>query len=137
LDRVDDAVVAYREAVQRWPDSAISLNALGYTLTDRTDEHKEAARLIRKAMKLDPDSAAIVDSHGWVLYRLGEYDDALAELERAYEKLKDPEVAAHIIEVLWKMERQDEAMQRLVDAEELWPDSSLLENVRTLVAPGG
>jgi tetratricopeptide (TPR) repeat protein len=137
MDRVDDAVVAYREAVQRWPDSAISLNALGYTLTDRTDEHKEAARLIRKAMKLDPDSAAIIDSHGWVLYRLGEYEDALVELERAYEQLEDPEVAAHIIEVLWKLERQDEAMQRLVDAEELWPESSLLENVRTLVAPEG
>jgi tetratricopeptide (TPR) repeat protein len=137
MDQVDDAVAAYREAVQRWPDSAISLNALGYTLTDRTTEHGEAAKLIRKAMKLDPDSAAIIDSHGWVLYRLGEYEEALAELERAYEKLEDPEVAAHIIEVLWKLDRQDEALQRLVDAEELWPESSLLENVRGLVAPEG
>ena len=137
MDRVDDAVVAYREAVKRWPDSAISLNALGYTLTDRTTEHKEAAKLIRKAMKMDPDSAAIIDSHGWVLYRLGEYEAALAELERAFETLEDPEVAAHIVEVLWKLDRQDEAMQRLVDAEELWPESSLLEKVRGLIAPEG
>ena len=68
---------------------------------------------------------------------MNEYEDALAELERAYEQLEDPEVAAHIIEVLWKLDRQGEAMQRLVDAEELWPESSLLENVRTLVAPEG
>ena len=60
---------------------------------------------------------------------------ALTELERAYEKLEDPEVAAHIIQVLWKLERQDDAMERLVDAEESWPESKLLENVRGLIGP--
>jgi tetratricopeptide (TPR) repeat protein len=135
MDRLDDSIETYRLAAKKWPDNAIVLNALGYTLADRTTEYKEASKLIRKALKLDPDSAAIIDSYGWVLYRQGDYEDALQELERAFEKLQDPEVAAHIIEVLWKMDRTDEAMARLVDAEELWPENSLLENVRNLIAP--
>jgi len=135
MGRLDDAIDSYRQAVQKWPDSSVALNALGYTLADRTEEYKEASKLIKKALKLDPDSAAIMDSYGWVLYRQGDYEQALTELERAYEKLEDPEVAAHIIQVLWKLERQDDAMERLVDAEESWPESKLLENVRGLIGP--
>ena len=134
-DRLDEAIDVYREAVDRWPESAVSLNALGYTLADRTTKYKEASRLIRKALKIDPDSAAIIDSHGWVLYRLGDYEKALVELERAFTMFEDPEVAAHIVEVLWKLERQDEAMERLVEAEERWPGSDHLETVRTVVSP--
>jgi tetratricopeptide (TPR) repeat protein len=137
MGKLDDALDAYRLAVKKWPDSAIVLNALGYTLADRTEEYKEAEKLIRKALKLDPDSAAIIDSYGWVLYRQGDYEKALVELERAYVQLEDPEVAAHIIEVLWHMDRSDEAMERLVEAEERWPESPLLENVRNRVAPNG
>ena len=137
MDKLEEAIDAYRLAVKKWPDNAIVLNALGYTLADRTEEYKEAEKLIRKALKLDPDSAAIIDSYGWVLYRTGDYEEALVELERAYVQLEDPEVAAHIIEVLWKMERSDEAMERLVEAEERWPESPLLENVRDRVAPNG
>jgi len=134
MGRLDDAIEHYRQATRQWPDSAITLNALGYTLADRTQDYKEAMKLIKKALKLDPESAAIIDSYGWVLYRKGDYQDALRELERAYEKLEDPEVAAHIIEVLWTMGRTDEAQERLVDAEERWPESPLLESVRSLVA---
>jgi len=137
MDRLDDALDAYRLAVKKWPDNAIVLNALGYTLADRTEEYREAEKLIRKALKLTPDSAAIIDSYGWVLYRQGDYEKALVELERAYVQLEDPEVAAHIIEVLWKMDRSDEAMERLVEAEERWPESPLLENVRNRVSPNG
>ncbi|MGH8166941.1 MAG: tetratricopeptide repeat protein, partial [Woeseiaceae bacterium] len=118
-----------------WPDSAMSMNALGYTLADRTDEYKEAARLIEKALELEPDSPAIIDSWGWVLYKQGEHEQALKELERAYEQLKDPEVAAHIVEVLWKLERVDEAKKVLEDAEVLFPENELLENVRKRVFP--
>ena len=137
MGNLDDALEVYRYAAKRWPESAIVLNALGYTLADRTKEYNEAEKLIKKALKISPNSAAIIDSHGWVLYRKGEYDAALAELERAYEILEDPEVAAHVIEVLWKMERTDEAMERLVEAEERWPESPLLENVRNRIAPDG
>ena len=130
MGRLDDAVALYRHSVKRWPDSAMSLNALGYTLADRTDQYDEAARLIHKALNLDPDSAAIIDSWGWVLYRQGQYDEALVQLERAYELFRDPEVAAHIVEVLWALERQDEARSRLEEAELEFPDNEFLKNVR-------
>jgi Flp pilus assembly protein TadD len=135
MDKVDEAIREYRRAVKRWPDSAMSLNALGYTLADRTTKYREAARLIEKALDLEPESAAIIDSWGWVLYRQGEHEQALAELKRAYESLKDPEVAAHIVEVLWKLERLDEAKKVLEDAEVLFPENELLENIRERVFP--
>ncbi|MEX2125612.1 MAG: tetratricopeptide repeat protein [Woeseia sp.] len=135
MGELDEAIDAYRNAVKRWPDSAMSMNALGYTLADRTTEYKEAARLIEKALKLQPDSAAIIDSWGWVLYRQGEHERALVELQRAYDTLKDPEVAAHIVEVLWKLERLDEAKKVLDDAEVLFPENELLENIRERVFP--
>lgn len=135
MDKIDEAIDQYRDAVKRWPDSAMSLNALGYTLADRTTRYREAERLIRKALDKEPDSAAIIDSLGWVLYRQGEYEEALVELQRAYKSLKDPEVAAHIVEVLWKLGRLDEAKKTLEDAEVLFPENSILENVRKRVFP--
>lgn len=135
MGKVDEAIVEYRKAVKRWPKSALSLNALGYTLADRTTKFREAARLIKKALELEPDSAAIIDSWGWVLYRQGEHEKALTELKRAYDSLKDPEVAAHIVEVLWKLERLEEAKEVLEDAELLFPENELLENVRERVFP--
>lgn len=137
MGRLDDAVDLYREAAKRWPDSAMALNALGYTLADRTEEYDEAERLIEKALELEPDSGAIVDSWGWVLYRQGKLDQALVELQRAYDMLKDPEVAAHIVEVLWKLDRLDEAKKVLEDAELLFPENELLERIRDRVFPEG
>ena len=135
MGRVDDAIGEYRQAVKRWPDSAMSLNALGYTLADRTAKYAEAEKLIMKALKLDPDSAAIIDSYGWVLFRLGKNERALEELQRAYAILKDPEVASHIIEVLAKLDKQDEALKVLEEAELLNPDNKLLNDVREHVFP--
>jgi tetratricopeptide (TPR) repeat protein len=135
MDRLDDAIEQYRAAVKRWPDSAMSLNALGYTLADRTDEYTEAEKLIRKALEYDPDSAAIIDSLGWVLYKLGDYEQALVELERAYAKLPDPEVASHIVDTLHALGRDDEALVILEEAESRDPDSELLKDVRERVFP--
>jgi len=135
MDRLDDAIEQYRAATRRWPESAMSLNALGYTLADRTDEYREAEKLIRKALEYDPDSPAIIDSLGWVLFKLGEYEASLAELQRAYEKLDDHEVAAHIVEVLYALERRDEALEVLEDAESRHMDSELLQDVRNRLFP--
>lgn len=135
MDRLDAAIEQYREAVDRWPDSALSLNALGYTLADRTDRYREAEKLITKALEYDPDNPAIIDSMGWVLYKLGEPEKALVELERAYEKFDDAEIAAHIVEVLDALGRRDEALERLVAAESKNPDSPLLEDVRERLFP--
>ena len=135
MDRVDDAVKQYRAALAKFPDSAASMNALGYTLADRTTNYSEAARLIRKAIKLDPDSPAIIDSLGWVLYRQGKLEEALEQLELAYERFPDGEVAAHIVEVLWKMERNDEALEVLETAEADSPDHPLLKSIRERAFP--
>jgi tetratricopeptide (TPR) repeat protein len=135
MDRLDDAIAQYRAAAKRWPESAISLNALGYTLADRTEEYKEAEKLIREALEYDPDSPAIIDSLGWVLYKQGDYETALSELQRAYEMLDDHEVAAHIVEVLVALDRQDEALVVLEDAESRHQDSELLEDVRKRLFP--
>jgi len=136
MGRLDDAIAQYELSVKRWPDSSMTLNAYGYTLADRTDRYKEAARLIKKALKLEPDSAAIIDSWGWVLYRQGEYEEALVFLNKAYEKLSDPEVAGHIVEVLWALDRHEEAQATLEDAELIFPDSDVLKNVRERYLPG-
>ena len=130
MGRLDDAINEYRQSVKRWPDSAVSLNALGYTLADRTEKYAEAEKLIKKALKRDPESAAIIDSYGWVLYRLGKNKRALKELQRAYAKLKNPEVAYHIVEVLRKLEQQEEALKVLKEAQLLNPNSKLLKEVR-------
>jgi tetratricopeptide (TPR) repeat protein len=135
MDRLDEAVEQYRAAARRWPESSMSLNALGYTLADRTDEYKEAEKLIRKALEYDPDSPAIIDSLGWVLFKRGDYEAALVELERAYEKLDDHEVAAHIVEVLVALERRDDALEVLEDAESRHTDSELLQDVRDRLFP--
>lgn len=130
MGRLDDSIAQYKASLKRWPESAMTLNAYGYTLADRTDRFKEAARYIKKALAIEPDSAAIIDSWGWVLYRLGDYDEALEALQKAYERLNDAEVAGHIIEVLWALERHAEASAVLVDAEERFPENELLKSVR-------
>ena len=135
MGRLDDAIAAYRSAARRWPDSAMSLNALGYTLADRTEEYREAEKLIRKALKYQPDSPAIIDSLGWVLHKRGKHEEALDYLEQAYAGFPDPEVAAHIVEVLVALERREEALERLVAAEERDPESELLQDVRDRLFP--
>ena len=130
MERLDDALAVFREAYRRWPESATTLNALGYTLADRTDQYDEAYELIKKALAKEPESAAIIDSWGWVLYKLGRHEEALVELERAYALFDDAEVAAHVVEVLAVLGRRDEALERLEEAEARQPDSEFLKDVR-------
>ncbi|WP_179951282.1 tetratricopeptide repeat protein [Billgrantia lactosivorans] len=98
------------------PDNASALNALGYTLADINDPERleEARELIERAHALEPGNPAIMDSMGWVHYRLGDPERALAWLERAYAGMPDQEIAAHLAEVLWALDRQDEA-RRVVE----------------------
>jgi len=130
MGRLDEAIADYRKAVKRWPESSLALNALGYTLADRTENYREAEKLIRKALKIDPDSPAIIDSLGWVLYKLGDYEAALEQLRIAYDSFPDPEVASHLVDVLVELGRREEAIELLVAAEERNPDNELLDDVR-------
>jgi tetratricopeptide (TPR) repeat protein len=132
---LEDSISAYRKAARRWPESSASLNALGYTLADRTSEYREAEKLIRKALKYDPKSPAIIDSLGWVLHKRGKNDAALGHLETAYELFPDHEVAAHLVEVLAALGRKDEALELLTAAELKDPGSDLLKDVRERLFP--
>jgi len=109
LDRVDLAEGDLRRVIAKNPDHADALNALGYTLADRTDRYSEALSLIEKAYALKPDEPAILDSMGWIQFKLGNQEMALDYLHRALETMSDGEIAAHLGEVLWAMGRRDEA----------------------------
>jgi len=126
-DRIDRAEADLRRILVSEPDSVAALNALGYTLADRTDRYQEALELIDRARAAEPDNAAIIDSYGWVLYRLGRNEEALIELRRAYTLMKDPEVAAHIGEVLWVLGRREEARKYFDEARALDPDNRSLQ----------
>jgi tetratricopeptide (TPR) repeat protein len=92
------------------PNNAAALNALGYTLADRTTRYAEALALVSRALELQPNEPAILDSMGWVLFRTGRYDESVQYLSRAYSAFPDPEVAAHLGEVLWVKGDRDGAM---------------------------
>ena len=91
------------------PDHAATLNALGYSLTNRTQRYDEARALIERALALEPDDPAIMDSLGWVYFKLGQLPQSEALLRQAHQAFPDPEVAAHLGEVLWVMGREFEA----------------------------
>jgi tetratricopeptide (TPR) repeat protein len=109
LDRVDLLESDLRHILASDPDHADALNALGYTLADRTDRLEEARSLIEQAYALKPDEPAIKDSMGWVLYRLGDPAAAEPYLSEALKEAFDPEIAAHLGEVLWALGRREEA----------------------------
>lgn len=93
------------------PKNAQALNALGYTLADRTKRYKEAYDYIKQAFELAPDQAAIIDSMGWVLYRMGNYSEAVKHLEKALNLDNNAEIAAHLGEVLWVMGDKKKAIK--------------------------
>ena len=124
-----------RHILDSEPDNATALNALGYMLANRTDRYLEAEQLIARALELSPDEPAILDSMGWVKFRLGDYDTALDYLQRAYRAFPDPEVAAHLGEVLWVMGQDNAAVAVWDRALEDSPDHEiLLETIQRLGA---
>jgi tetratricopeptide (TPR) repeat protein len=100
-----------RQMLEQEPDNSLALNALGYSLANLTDRYDEALALISRALELKPDDPAILDSMGWVQFRLGNKAEALANLQNAFARYPDHEVAAHLGEVLWAMGRADEARE--------------------------
>lgn len=126
-DQIDRAEADLRKILVTEPENVAALNALGYTLADRTTRYKEALALIERARAADPDNPAIVDSYGWVLYRLGRNRDALVQLRRAWTLAKDPEIASHLGEVLWVSGQQDDARHYFEEARKLDPENRALK----------
>jgi tetratricopeptide (TPR) repeat protein len=108
------------------PDNAHAYNALGYSLAERGERLDEAQRLIDKALELAPDDPFILDSKGWLLYRKGNSANALELLKRALTIRPDPEIAAHLGEVLWALGRRDEALKAWDDAAKASPNNEAL-----------
>ena len=133
IDRVDVAEAKLKRVIELKPEDAQALNALGYTLVDRTARTEEGRALIERALKLSPDDPFILDSMGWALFKLGRYDESLTYLLKAFSGRPDAEIAAHLGEVLWI--KGDRAKAQEVWAAQLKdsPDHPvLLETVRRL-----
>lgn len=126
-DDIARAEADLRKILVTEPENVAALNALGYTLADRTSRYKEALALIDRARTAEPDNPAIIDSYGWVLYRMGRTREALVQLRRAWSLFKDPEIAAHIGEVLWAGGQRDEARRYFDEARKLDPDNRALK----------
>ncbi len=118
-----------RSILEREPDHAQALNALGYTLADATDRHAEAYELIKKALELRPNDFYILDSMGWVLYRLGRLDEAIDYLRKALNIRQDPEIAAHLGEVLWVRGEREQAKEVWETALQQTPEDTRLLDV--------
>lgn len=129
LDSLDLMERRLRRLIALRPDSPLAYNALGYSLADRNLRLDEARALIEKAYKLSPDDFYILDSMGWVLYRQGDLPGALDYLEKARAKRNDPEVVAHLGEVLWAMGRRDEARKLWQDMQKQHPGNEALNSV--------
>lgn len=129
MGRLDDALDELRQLLRENPEDPIALNALGYTLADRTTDYEEAYRYIAAALERSPDSPAIIDSMGWVQYRLGNLEEAERYLRRAWSLDSDPEIAAHLGEVLWVMGDREAAEEVWFDALSRNPDSRILQEV--------
>ncbi|WP_047599166.1 tetratricopeptide repeat protein [Pseudomonas sp. RIT288] len=117
-----------RLIIKRDPDNAMALNALGYTLSDRTTRYAEAKALIEQAHQINPEDPAVLDSLGWVNFRMGNLDDAEKYLRQALERFPDHEVAAHLGEVLWVKGNQREAKQVWGKYLKDQPDSTILRS---------
>jgi tetratricopeptide (TPR) repeat protein len=116
LDRVDEMERLLRRVIALKADHQHAYNALGYSLADRKVRLVEARELIKKALELSPGEPSITDSMGWVEYRLGNRDEAIRWLREAYQARPDPEIAAHLGEVLWSAGRAEEARRVFRDA---------------------
>ena len=133
LDRIQLMETRLRTLIALDPDHAHAYNALGYTFADRNIRLDEAEELIVRALELSPDDPFILDSMGWILYRKHDHAGALEHLERAYSIRPDPEIAAHLGEVLWSLERHDDALRIWTEALAEHPDNDTLnETVQRL-----
>ncbi len=118
-----------RKVIELEPTHAHALNALGYTLADETDRYTEAKQLIEKAYALLPNDSAIIDSMGWVLFKLGDYENAKTYLLQAMKIRKDPEIASHLGQLLIAMGKKKEAKEFLLRVLDQFPENEIITNI--------
>ena len=136
LGRHEAMEASLRKLIRLKPEHAHAYNALGYSFAERNQRLEEAEQLVLKALQLSPDDPFIIDSMGWVLYRKGDNQGALTHLQRAFSIRPDPEIAAHLGEVLWALGRRDEAKRIWQEAAKAHPGNEGLAEVIKRFAPG-
>lgn len=128
-DRIDILEQDLLKILQMEPDNTHALNALGYTLADRTQRYEEALQYIERAFELQPEDPAVIDSMGWIQYRLGNYPLSLQFLRQAFAKNEDEEIIAHLVEVLWVSGARVEAGEVLQNATKKNPQNKKLQHL--------
>ena len=135
MDRLDILEKDLLRIITREPNHAQALNALGYTLAEHTDRYPEAYGYIKRALDLNPKDFYILDSMGWVLYRMGRLEEAKDYLRQAMNIRDDPEIAAHLVEVLWVTGQEKEAKKVWETALQTTPGDARLLNVIERFSP--
>jgi tetratricopeptide (TPR) repeat protein len=131
----DAALADFRKVLAQNPDNVEAMNALGFTLADSDRDLPEATQLLRKALAAKPDAAAIMDSWGWLQYRLGNLAQAETYLQRAWGRQQDPDIGVHLGEVLWKLGQHDSAREVLGKVRKLDPHNQALQKVERKLRP--
>ncbi len=126
IDRIDLLEADLKTILSEDPENASALNALGYTLADHNTRVDEAFGYIKKALEIRPDDPAVMDSMGWVHFRLGNYVEAETYLRKAFGILEDAEIAGHLVELLWAQGNYDEANKVMNDMLERYPEDEYI-----------
>jgi tetratricopeptide (TPR) repeat protein len=137
MNRLDLLEADLLSILRKNPDDIGALNAMGYTLTDRTARYDEAEKYLKRAIELQPNEAVIIDSYGWLLFKKGQAEQALVYLQQAYDKQAENEIAAHLIEVLWSVGSKKEAKELFDSAYKKSPDDEYLLKVKKRVLQSG
>jgi predicted Zn-dependent protease len=130
LGKLDVMESDLKKILAKEPNNAEALNALGYTLLNDEKRYREAEKYLQKAIKLQPDESAIMDSFGWLQFKLGNHTQAAKYLQSAYEKLNSGEIAAHLCEVLWAMNKKEDAQKLFDEALKVSPEDVDLLNFK-------
>jgi tetratricopeptide (TPR) repeat protein len=134
IGKPDIVEVDLKKILVMEPDNVEALNALGYTLLSKPGRYAEAEKYLQHALRLQPNEAVVIDSYGWLQFKLGNNEKALEYLQRAYEKQQENEIAAHLAEVLWALGRKDEARELFNKAIKAAPaDEYLLDFQRRIL----
>jgi len=128
LGRPDEMEQILRSLIATKPDYHAAYNALGYSLAERNLRLGEARDLIKKALEFAPEDPFIVDSLAWVEFRSGNLEQALVLLQQAFKARPDPEIAAHLGEVLWVMQQPDQASAAWKEGLELNRENETLKS---------
>lgn len=135
LGDIENAEADLRAILAADPDNARALNALGYMLSNHSARYQEALEYIQRALAEEPQDPAVMDSMGWIQYRLGNLTKARTYLQRAYKEFPDPEVAAHLGEVLWQLGQKHKARDVWRQALAEHPDHRVLRETIQRLTP--